>query len=123
MLPYKRDLKPRARALRQDMSAAEQLLWSKLRRKQMLSVQFYRQKPLAGYIADFYCAAAKLVIELDGGQHFEPAERLKDQYRTVQLEALGLKVIRFDNRQVLIELEDVLKVIFAEIEERLGAGD
>ncbi|WP_150303281.1 endonuclease domain-containing protein [Pseudomonas saliphila] len=120
MLPYKRDLKPRARALRQDMSAAEQLLWSRLRRKQMLGVQFYRQKPLAGYIVDFYCAAAKLVIELDGGQHFEPAEAVKDQVRTVQLEALGLKVIRFDNREVLAELEDVLNAIFVELEERLG---
>ncbi|MEH6389457.1 MAG: endonuclease domain-containing protein [Pseudomonas profundi] len=120
MLPYKKELKPRARALRQDMTVAEQLLWAWLRRKQVLGVQFYRQKPLAGYIVDFYCAAAKLVVELDGGQHFEPAELVKDQRRTVQLEGLGLKVVRFDNRQVLVELEDVLNVIFVELENRLG---
>ncbi|QJD59209.1 endonuclease domain-containing protein [Pseudomonas sp. gcc21] len=119
MLPYKKELKSRARALRRSMTDAEQLLWTRLRRKQVLGVQFYRQKPLTGYIVDFYCAAAKLVVELDGDQHFEPAEVVRDRHRTAQLEALGLKVIRFDNRQVLVELEDVLNVIFVELEQRL----
>ena len=120
MLPYKKELKPRARALRQNMTDAEQLLWARLRRKQVLGVQFYRQKPIVGYIVDFYCPAAKLVVELDGGQHFEPAELIKDQYRTAQLEALGLKVIRFDNRQVLVELEAVVGVVFIEVGQRLA---
>lgn len=65
MQPYKSTLKLFARNLRNNMTDAEQLLWSKLRRKQILGVQFYRQKPLANYIVDFYCAAANLVIELD----------------------------------------------------------
>lgn len=115
MLPYNRNLKTLTRNLRNNMTEAEQLLWSRLRRKQILGVQFYRQKPLASYIVDFYCAAAKLVIELDGSQHFEPAAQTRDRQRTADLESLGLRVVRFDNRQVLLELEDVMSVIFAEV--------
>lgn len=115
MLPYNRNLKPLARTLRSNMTDAEQRLWSRLRRKQVLDLQFYRQKPLAGYIADFYCAAAKLVIELDGAQHHEAAAQDWDRQRTAALQQLGLRVIRFDNRQVLLELEEVMNVIFAEV--------
>ncbi|MEO4046385.1 endonuclease domain-containing protein [Pseudomonas sp. CAU 1711] len=115
MLPYNRNLKPLARDLRSNMTEAEQRLWYRLRRKQVLDQQFYRQKPLAGYIADFYCAAAKLVIELDGAQHLETAAQERDRQRTAALQQLGLRVIRFDNRQVLLELEDVMSVIFAEV--------
>lgn len=115
MLPYNQNLKPLARTLRSNMTDAEQRLWSRLRRKQVLNVQFYRQKPLAGYIADFYCAAAKLVIELDGAQHLETAAQERDRQRTAALQKLGLRVIRFDNRQVLLELDDVMSVIFAEV--------
>lgn len=115
MLPYNQNLKPLARNLRGNMTDAEQRLWSRLRRKQVLNVQFYRQKPLAGYIADFYCAVAKLVIELDGAQHLETAAQERDQQRTAALQKLGLRVIRFDNRQVLLELEAVMSVIFAEV--------
>ena len=75
MQPYKPTLKPLARNLRGNMTDAEQRLWSKLRRKQILGVQFYRQKPLANYIVDFYCAAANLVIELDGSQHLSRITR------------------------------------------------
>ena len=115
MLPYNRNLKPLARDLRSNMTEAEQRLWFRLRRKQVLDLQFYRQKPLAGYIADFYCAAAKLVIELDGAQHLETTAQERDQQRTAALQKLGLRVIRFDNRQVLLELEAVMSVIFAEV--------
>ena len=72
MLPYSRITKPLARELRKNQTGAEQLLWSRIRRKQILNVQFKRQRPIAGYIVDFYGVEAKLVIELDGLQHFEP---------------------------------------------------
>ena len=78
MQAYNPALKPFSRDLRNSMTDAEQLLWSRLRRKQILGVQFYRQKPLANYIVDFYCAAANVVIELDGSQHYEPEHRAKD---------------------------------------------
>lgn len=79
---------------------------------------FSRQKPLAGYITDFHCAKAKLVIELDGSQHFEEQHRLNDAERTRVLEALGLEVLRFDNRQVLLELDGVVEVITKVVGER-----
>jgi very-short-patch-repair endonuclease len=66
MFPYNRNLKRNSRILRSNMTDAEQCLWARLRRKQLGGMQFYRQKPLGPYIADFYCATAKLVIELDG---------------------------------------------------------
>lgn len=111
MLPFRRTLKPLARSLRNNATEAEARLWGRLRRKQIMGLQFYRQKPIAGYIVDFYCAAARLVIELDGGQHLEPAALAYDQQRTQVLEALDLRVLRFDNRQVLTELESVMAVI------------
>ena len=111
MLSYNRRLKPLSRQLRNDMTDAEQRLWACLRRKQLGGLQFYRQKPLAGYIVDFYCAAARLVIELDGSQHHALEAIEYDRQRTRELEALGLRVLRFDNRQVLRELAGVLEVI------------
>lgn len=104
-------LKENSRLLRTNMTDAEQLLWKRVRRKQIQNMQFYRQKPLLNFIVDFYCPVAKLVIELDGSQHFEDAHQIKDQNRDALLIGLGLYVLRFDNRQVLLETEAVLAVI------------
>ena len=71
MLPYNRRLKTKARSLRTNPTDAELHLWYRLRRKQILGGQFYRQKPIGNYIADFYAPAAKLVVELDRAQHLE----------------------------------------------------
>ena len=119
MKPYNPVLKPFSRNLRSDMTDAEQLLWSRLRRKQILGLQFYRQKPLANYIVDFYCAAANLVIELDGSQHFEPDHQASDVERDQVLKSLGLLVLRFDNRQVLTELDAVMSVVFNTVEKQI----
>jgi very-short-patch-repair endonuclease len=70
VLPFNKSLKPLARELRKNMTDAEKRLWSKIRRKQLKKIQFYRQKNIGDFIVDFYCPAAKLIIELDGGQHF-----------------------------------------------------
>ena len=70
MQPYNKNLKQPSRDLRNNMTDAEQLLWQRLRRKQILGLQFYRQKPILNFIVDFYCPAASLVIECDGGQHY-----------------------------------------------------
>ena len=112
MLKYAAHLKPLARELRKNQTGAEELLWSRIRRKQILGVQFKRQKPIGKYIVDFYGVEAKLVIELDGSQHFEPDARAYDFERTQFLESQGLKVIRFDNLQVLNELESVMEKIY-----------
>jgi len=111
ILPYDHHLRPNSRRLRNNMTDAEKILWQRLRRKQINGWQFYRQKPLGPYIVDFYCAAAHLVVELDGSQHFEPDHQQADQQRDAYLQSLGLRVVRFDNRQVLLETEAVLEVI------------
>jgi len=105
------------------MTDAEQRLWQRLRRKQILGVQFYRQKPLLTYIVDFYCAKASLVIELDGSQHLEPVARRRDAERDAALAGLGLRVLRFDDRQVLTEMDSVVEVIYGVVEERIGGLD
>ena len=112
MLGYRKRLKPLARTLRSNMTDAEQLLWSRLRRKQLKGLQFYRQKPLGGFIVDFYCHSAKLVIELVGSQHLEPVQQRYDTERTQMLKAMGLTVIRFPNDQVLGACDDVLERVY-----------
>lgn len=118
MQPYNKNLTTFARDLRTNQTAAEELLWSKLRRKQLLDAQFYRQKPLASYIVDFYCASARLVIELDGSQHFEADYQERDAERGRVLASLGLLVLRFDNLQVLKDTQAVLSVIYDAVEQR-----
>jgi very-short-patch-repair endonuclease len=93
------------------MTDAELLLWQRVRLKQVRGLQFYRQKPLLAFIVDFYFPKAGLVIELDGGQHFEEEHRAADTQRDAALTRLGLQVLRFDNRQVLLEIEAVMTVI------------
>lgn len=102
------------------MTDAEQHLWFRLRNKQLGDVQFYRQRPLLSFIVDFYCPRAKLVIELDGAQHLEVEHQIKDAARDEELMKLGIKVLRFDDRQVLRETESVLAVIYAEVLSRIG---
>ena len=108
---YNQKLIINSRTLRSGMTDAEYVLWKRIRHKQVRDLQFYRQKPLLKFIVDFYCPKAKLVIELDGSQHFEEEHRAADAERDVALTGLGLRVLRFDNRQVLTEIEAVMTVI------------
>jgi very-short-patch-repair endonuclease len=117
MLPYNPRLKARARSLRLNLTDAEQCLWARLRRKQILGVQFYRQKPLGNYIVDFYAPSALLVVEVDGSHHFDSAHTEYDSSRTAYLERLGLRVLRYTDRQVLLELDCVLEEIFRAVSE------
>jgi very-short-patch-repair endonuclease len=121
--PYNKTLKQFSRALRSNMTDAEQHLWWRLRNKQLGGVQFYRQKPLLSFIVDFYCPRAKLVIELDGAQHLEAEHQIKDAVRDEELSKLGIKVMRFDDRQVLTETEAVVAVIYDEVVARLKGSN
>ena len=112
MLRYNPQLKGRARSLRANLTDAEQRLWARLRRKQILGVQFYRQKPIGNYIADFYAPAVRLVVEVDGSQHFDLLQAEYDRHRTAYLKGLGLQVLRYTDRQVLMELDSVAEEIF-----------
>ena len=119
MQPYNKYLKLPSRDLRNNMTDAEQMLWQRLRRKQILGLQFYRQKPILNFIVDFYCSAAKLVIECDGGQHYTEDGLKADQIRDQALSELGLVVLRFSNRQILIETDAVVDQIYWIAKQRL----
>lgn len=119
MLKYNHNLKPLARSLRSNMTDAENSLWFRLRRKQVLDTQFYRQKPIGNYIVDFYAPRAKLVIEVDGSQHLNAEHLQRDEERDDYLARQGLLVVRFNNLQVLKELDGVMESIFQAMLERL----
>ena len=119
MKPYNTNLKQPSRDLRNNMTDAEQLLWRKLRRKQIFGLQFYRQKPILNFIVDFYCPAANLVIECDGGQHYTAEGLEADRARDQALAQLGLNVLRFDNRQILTETDAVVDQIYWIAKQRL----
>ena len=119
MQPYNKNLKQPSRDLRNNMTDAEQLLWQRLRRKQILGLQFYRQKPILNFIVDFYCPAANLVIECDGGQHYTAEGLEADRARDQALAQLGLNVLRFDNRQILTKIDGVVEKIYCVVNLRL----
>jgi very-short-patch-repair endonuclease len=100
-----------ARQLRLSSTDAEQRLWRHLRNKQLAGYKFRRQHPIGAFFADYACLEAMLIIEVDGSQHHEPAAVAADQQRTQVLESAGFTVLRFDNRQALLQTEAVLSVI------------
>jgi very-short-patch-repair endonuclease len=112
VLPFNRNLKAFAGELRRNMTDAERTLWSKLRRKQLNGLIFYRQKNIGNYIVDFYCPAAKLVVELDGGRHYSGEGRAKDEIRDEYLVNLGLNVLRFSDLDVLKNMDGVLSLLY-----------
>ena len=119
VLKYRAKLKLNARRLRKEMTDSERNLWTRLRRKQIMDVQFYRQKPIGPYIVDFYAPKAKIVVEVDGSQHMEKEIEQKDVKRDKYLKNQNLFVLRFDNLQVLQELDSVVEMIYQTVKERL----
>jgi very-short-patch-repair endonuclease len=112
VIPYNRGLKHIARTLRKNMTDSERLLWSRIRRKQLKSLQFYRQKTVGNYIVDFYCPSRMIIIEVDGIQHFEPKMKQKDAARDAELSRLGFRVLRYSNVDVLKNIDGVIADIF-----------
>jgi very-short-patch-repair endonuclease len=113
-IPYRRTLKSRAQSLRRDPTPAERKLWFEFLRD--LPVRFSRQKPLGHYIADFYCASRRLVIEVDGDSHFTDRGAAYDSSRTASLEARGIRVIRTTNLEVMDQFEGVCQRITEALE-------
>lgn len=101
----------RANALRKEMTEAEQALWSKIRKRQILGYKFRRQHPIHQFIADFYCHEKRLVLEVDGGYHSETSKAEHDEQRTYELEKLGIKVVRFGNEEIMMDMEGVIEKI------------
>jgi very-short-patch-repair endonuclease len=100
----------RAIELRHRLTETEQRLWRHLKLRQLLGFKFRRQVPIGPYIADFSCVEAKLIVELDGGQHVESAHDIR---RSAYLETQGFRVLRFWNDQVFKETDAVLELIAA----------
>ena len=113
MLPYDKKLKVLSRHLRNNMTDAENMLWLRLRRKRLKGHPFYRQKIIDKYIVDFYCPKANLVIELDGGQHYSDTGQEKDRTREDVLGTMGLKVLRFSDRDVFENIGGVMEKIWS----------
>jgi very-short-patch-repair endonuclease len=107
-----------ARELRQPQTPAEATLWQHLRNRN-LKYKFRRQHPIDYFIIDFYCAEAKLLIEVDGPSHLEREQQEYDQARTEYLEALGYKVIRFTNNNCSYNIHAVVTAIIEEVESRI----
>jgi very-short-patch-repair endonuclease len=115
-LPRNKALKPFAKRLRRAETPEEKTLWYQYLRTYPL--RFNRQRIIGNYIADFYCDKAKLVIELDGSQHFEETAEQYDQKRTAYFESIGIQVLRFTNREIQDHLDGVCHQIDETIAKR-----
>ena len=111
-------LRSNARALRKNSTDAERILWSELRDHRLNGASFRRQVPIKNFVADFVCHAAKLVIELDGGQHFSDQAEQADTARSAVIEAQGFAVLRFGNHDVMTNRAGVLETIVAAVAAR-----
>ena len=117
-LDYDKKLPPLAKSLRKNATPQERHLWYDFLRT--YPIRFQRQKTIGGYIADFYCHEARLVIELDGGQHYTEEAMAYDAVRTEALQALGLSVLRFTNNEMDGQFSAVCMQIDAAVQQRLN---
>ena len=116
---YNANNKPLAQELRRNMTPQERHLWY-----DFLSgypARFRRQKQFGRYIVDFYCSAAKIILEIDGSQHYEPQDQEYDAQRTAALEKQGLLVIRFSNREINLQFQAVCEKIDQLVREMTAA--
>ena len=102
-----------ARDLRREARDAEQRLWLHLRDRQLAGFKFRRQHSIGPYVVDFYCAEAHLGIELDRGQHYQAETMSRDEVRSQYLRERGVRVMRFSDRDLLIDPESVLTFLVA----------
>ncbi len=114
MFSYNKKLVSHSRALRKNMTPEEKKLWYQCLKRLPLTV--HRQKMIGNYIVDFYVAAKKTVIEIDGGQHFETANQEKDQQRDKALASLGITVLRYNNDDIRTRFEGVVQDIFQRLD-------
>ena len=114
-------LTPKAQYLRKNMTKEERKLWYEYLHSYPL--RFRRQVTFGNYILDFYCAAAKLAVELDGSQHYEPRQQERDALRTKYLESQGVCVLRFTNLEILRQFRSVCTKIDEQAQNRFPRGE
>ena len=107
-----------ARRLRLNMTDAERTIWNELRAHRLHGASFRRQKPVGPYIVDFICEHARLVVEIDGGQHYEPQGIESDRRRDSYLASEGYRVLRFNNHDVLTNKVGVLETILISLKSK-----
>lgn len=110
-----------AKKLRKNMTPQERHLWYDFLRD--YQPRFLRQKVIDNYICDFYCSKAKLVVEIDGAQHYEETKTINDNERTKHLQKHGLRVIRFSNYDINVDFENVCEYIDSVVKQRIGMDD
>jgi very-short-patch-repair endonuclease len=120
--PLPADMQERCRILRRQATYPEQLLWRLLRNRQLNGYKFRRQHVLGRFVLDFYCDQAKLVVEIDGGGHGEHDQMGRDAHRSAELQAQGIRVLRFWNYEVMEQTAEVLEAILRVLEERAPSG-
>ena len=108
----------KCKELRKNQTDAESNLWLILRNRQLSGVKFRRQFPIGKYILDFYCPEYKLGIEADGGQHYEDKGKKQDELRTRELAECGVKIVRFNDLDILNNLEGVYEAIQGIVENK-----
>ena len=109
IIKYNQHLKPFARKLRRGNILTEALLWDQLKNKQLFGYKFLRQKPIDNFIVDFYCKELMLAIEIDGSSHNQKMEQ--DLERQMKIENLGIKFLRFQDKDIRFNMNDVLLTI------------
>lgn len=117
---YRESLKPFAQKLRREMTRQECRLWYDYLKSYPQT--FRRQKQFGAYIVDFYCSSVRLVVEIDGSQHYEPDEKAQDEKRERYLNGLGLAVIRFSNYDIDRHFDGVCETIDRTVKERCLAS-
>jgi very-short-patch-repair endonuclease len=113
-------MRTHARDLRRNMTRAERTIWQGLRAHRLNGMGFRRQTPIGPYIVDFVSHVAKVIVELDGGQHFEDAHEARDATRDAYLRSKGFKVLRFNNYDVMTNRDGVLTTIAAMLGEAVA---
>jgi very-short-patch-repair endonuclease len=111
-------LRPLRRQLRMSLTPAEALLWKQLQNRQIAGRKFRRQHSIGPYVLDFYCPRENLAVELDGAAHDHERAVKRDEMRTRYLVSVGIRVVRFENRDVMSNMEGVLRMI----EDQFGKG-
>ena len=112
--------KENRRALRKSMPSAEVILWQSIRREQLGGFKFRRQYSVGSYVIDFFCAEAKLAIEVDGESHYVEGAKEKDDRRQQIIEGFGIRFLRFTNPDVYDNLDGVLETIYSTLKEIVG---
>lgn len=114
----KPDIFEKATVLRENMTEAEKLLWEKLKDRKLFKFKFRRQHPIDIFIVDFYCHPIRLIIEVDGEYHLNSEQKEYDIGRSMELKNWGLKIIRYTNKDIFKDLDNVVSKIQKIIEKR-----